>query len=141
MLRHPISPKGVLLIVLLDLFKVSKMSHFYYGIFKIGIMTYFNYDLFKVSKMCVLFFFVYNEIRDAVQQMRFAQACLTNVFLIAFKQLRSRLSSNIDEACLCMSFFQLKNQSKIVLMLCISLRLFKFYQLVQVISFCSVSSN
>ena len=42
MLRHPVSPKGVLLIVLLDLFKVSKMTNF-------------NYDLFKVSKMCVLF--------------------------------------------------------------------------------------
>ena len=68
MLRHPVCPKGVLLIVLLDLFKVSKMSHFYYGMFKIGIMTYFNYDLFKVSKMCVLFFFVYNEIQDATQQ-------------------------------------------------------------------------
>ena len=40
--RHPVSPKGVLLIVLLDLFKVSKMTNF-------------NYDLFKVSKMCVLF--------------------------------------------------------------------------------------
>ena len=55
MLRHLACPKGVLLIVLLDLFKVSKMANF-------------NYDLFKVSKMCVLFFSVYNEIRDAVQQ-------------------------------------------------------------------------
>ena len=55
MLRHLVCPKGVLLIVLLDLFKVSKMANF-------------NYDLFKVSKMCVLFFSVYNEIRDAVQQ-------------------------------------------------------------------------
>ena len=34
--RHLVPPKGVLLIVLLDLFKVGKM-------------TYFNYDLFKVS--------------------------------------------------------------------------------------------
>ena len=39
----------------------------------------------------------------AVIQMRFAQACLTNVFLIVFKQLRRQLSSNIDEACLCSS--------------------------------------
>ena len=38
MLRHPVSPKGVLLIVLLELFKVSKMTNF-------------NYDMFKVSKM------------------------------------------------------------------------------------------
>ena len=39
--RHPVSPKGVLLIVLLDLFKVRKMNNF-------------NYDLLKVSKMYFL---------------------------------------------------------------------------------------
>ena len=44
MLRHLVSPKGVLLIVLLDLFKVSKMTNF-------------NYELFKVSKMYFNFFF------------------------------------------------------------------------------------
>ena len=49
MLRHPVSPKGVLL--LLDLFKVSKMSDFNYDLFKVSKMTNFNYDLFKVSKM------------------------------------------------------------------------------------------
>ena len=38
MSRHPVSPKRVLLIVLLDLFKVRKMTNF-------------NYDFFKVSKM------------------------------------------------------------------------------------------
>ena len=27
--RHPVSPKGILLIVLLDLFKVSKMTKFF----------------------------------------------------------------------------------------------------------------
>ena len=37
----------------------------------------------------------------AVIQMRFVQACLTNVLLIAFKQLRRQLSSNIDDVCLC----------------------------------------
>ena len=40
--RHPVSPKGVLLILLLDLFKVSKMTNF-------------NYELFKVSKITNLF--------------------------------------------------------------------------------------
>ena len=81
MLRHPVSPKGVLLIVLLDLlkvskitnfnynlskvskmtnfncgmFKASKMTNFHYDLFKVSKITNFNYDLFKVSKMCVLF--------------------------------------------------------------------------------------
>ena len=31
--RHPVSPKGVLLIVLLDMFKVSKMTDFSYDLF------------------------------------------------------------------------------------------------------------
>ena len=34
--------------------------------------------------------------------MRLALACLTNVFLMTFKYLRSQLSSNIDETYLCM---------------------------------------
>ena len=46
MLRHPVSPKGVLLIVLLDLFKVSKMTNFNYDIFKVSKVTNFDYDLF-----------------------------------------------------------------------------------------------
>ena len=46
--RHPVSPKGVLLIVLLDLFKVSKMTNFNYDLFKVSKMTNFNCDLFKV---------------------------------------------------------------------------------------------
>ena len=33
--------------------------------------------------------------------MRRAYACLTNVFLMTFKWLSRQLSSNIDEACLC----------------------------------------
>ena len=37
----------------------------------------------------------------AVIKMRFAWACLTNVFLMTFKWLRRELSSSIDEACLC----------------------------------------
>ena len=49
--RHPVSPKGVLLIVLLDLFKVSIMTNFNYDLFKVGKMTNFIYDLFKISKM------------------------------------------------------------------------------------------
>ena len=44
--RHPVSPKGILLIVLLDLFKVSKMTNF-------------NSDLFKVSKMTKFFCFFF----------------------------------------------------------------------------------
>ena len=52
MLRHPVSPKGVLL--LLDLFKVSKMSDFNYDLFKVSKMTNFNYDLFKVAKRLIL---------------------------------------------------------------------------------------
>ena len=51
MLRHLVSPKGVLLIVLLDLFKVSKMTNFNYDLFKVSKMTNFNCDMFKVSKM------------------------------------------------------------------------------------------
>ena len=51
MLRHPVSPKGVLLIVLLDSFKVSKMTNFNYDMFKVSKITNFNYDMFKVSKM------------------------------------------------------------------------------------------
>ena len=51
MLRHPVSPKGVLLMVLLDLFNVSKMTNFNYDSFKVSKMTNFNYDLSKVSKM------------------------------------------------------------------------------------------
>ena len=62
MLRHPVSPKGVLLIVLLDLFNVSKMTNFNYDSFKVSKMTNFNYDLSKVSKMtnysCDAFFMV-----------------------------------------------------------------------------------
>ena len=34
--------------------------------------------------------------------MRLALVCLTYVFLMAFKYLGRQLSSNIDEACLCM---------------------------------------
>ena len=34
--------------------------------------------------------------------MNLTLACLTNVFLMYFKQLRRQLSNNIDEACLCM---------------------------------------
>ena len=49
--RHPVSPKGVLLIVLLDLFKVGKMTNFIYDLFKVSKMTNFNYNLFKVSKV------------------------------------------------------------------------------------------
>ena len=49
--RHPVSPKGVLLIVLLDLFKGSKMTNLNYDLFKVSKMTNFNYNLFKFSKM------------------------------------------------------------------------------------------
>ena len=41
--RHPVSPKGVLLIVLLDLLKVSQMTNFNYELFKVSKMTNFNY--------------------------------------------------------------------------------------------------
>ena len=51
MLRHLVSPKGVLLMVLLDLFKVSRMNNFNYDLFKVSKMTNFSNDLFKVSKM------------------------------------------------------------------------------------------
>ena len=51
MLRHPVSPKGVLLIVLLDLFKVIRMANFNYDMFKVSKMSNFNYDLFKLCKM------------------------------------------------------------------------------------------
>ena len=51
MLRHLVSPKGVLLMVLLDLFKVSRMNNFNHDLFKVSKMTNFNNDLFKVSKM------------------------------------------------------------------------------------------
>ena len=51
--RHPVSPKGVLLIVLLELFEDSKMTNFNYGLFKPSKITNFNYDLFKLSKMCI----------------------------------------------------------------------------------------
>ena len=46
MLRHPVSPKGVLLIVLVD-----KITNFSYDVFKVIKITYFNYDLFKANKM------------------------------------------------------------------------------------------
>ena len=49
--RHPVSPKGVLLIVLLDLFKGSKMTNLNYDLFKVSKMTNFSYNLFKFSKM------------------------------------------------------------------------------------------
>ena len=49
--RHPVSPKEVLLIVFLELFKVCKMTNSNYDLFKVSKMTNFNYDLFKVSKM------------------------------------------------------------------------------------------
>ena len=46
--RYPVSPKRVLLIVLLDLLKVSKIFNF-------------NYDLFKISKMYLLkLFFLFS---------------------------------------------------------------------------------
>ena len=44
--RHPVYPKGVLLIVLLDLFKFSKKTYFNYDLFKV-VMSNVNYDLFK----------------------------------------------------------------------------------------------
>ena len=50
MLRHLVSPKGVLLMVLLDLFKVSRMNNFNHDLFKVSKMTNFNYDQFKVGK-------------------------------------------------------------------------------------------
>ena len=49
MLRHPVSPKGVLLIVLLDLLKVIKMTNFSYDLFKVSKMTNFNYDVFHTT--------------------------------------------------------------------------------------------
>ena len=52
--RHPVSPKGVLLVVVLELFKVSKITNFNYDLFKVSKMNNFNYDLFKVSKMYFL---------------------------------------------------------------------------------------
>ena len=51
MLRHLVSPKRILLIVLLDLFKVIKMTNFNYDLLKVSKMTNFNFELFKVSKM------------------------------------------------------------------------------------------
>ena len=51
MLRHRVSPKGVLLIILLEMFKVSKMTNFNYDMFKGSKMTNFNYDLFNINKM------------------------------------------------------------------------------------------
>ena len=54
MSRHPVSPKGVLLVVVLELFKVSKITNFNYDLFKVSKMNNFNYDLFKVSKMYFL---------------------------------------------------------------------------------------
>ena len=39
------------MIVLLDLFKVSKITNFHFDLFKVSKMTNFNYGLFKVSKM------------------------------------------------------------------------------------------
>ena len=44
--RHPVSPKGVLLIVLLDLFKVSIMTNFNYDLFKVSKVTNYSYDAF-----------------------------------------------------------------------------------------------
>ena len=49
--RRPVSPKGVLLIILLNLFKVSKMTNFNYELLKVSKITNFIYDLFKVIKM------------------------------------------------------------------------------------------
>ena len=55
--RHPVSPKGVLLIVIKmpnfndDLFKVSKMTNFNYDLSKVSKMTNFNYDLSEIGKM------------------------------------------------------------------------------------------
>ena len=46
--------QAVLLIVLPDLFKVSKMTNFNYDLFKVSKMTNFNYDLFKVAKRLIL---------------------------------------------------------------------------------------
>ena len=48
--RHSVSPKGVLLIVLVDLSKVSKMTNFNYDLLKVSKITNFIYDLFKVIK-------------------------------------------------------------------------------------------
>ena len=48
---HPVSPEAVLLIVFLDLFKVSKKTNFNYDFFRVSRMTNFNYDLFRVSEM------------------------------------------------------------------------------------------
>ena len=55
--RHPVSLKGVLLIVLLDFFKVSKMTNFNYDLFKVITMTNFNFDLFKVRYIFLWYFF------------------------------------------------------------------------------------
>ena len=63
--RHPVSPKGVLLIVLLDLFKVSKMTNF-------------NYDLFKVSKMCVLFLWL----KIAINFQKWVYMGVVDIFLL-----------------------------------------------------------
>ena len=50
MLRHPVSPRGVLLIVLLDLFKVRKMTNFNYDLFKVRPFLMFK-NCYKFSKM------------------------------------------------------------------------------------------
>ena len=53
LLRHPVSPKRILLIFF-GLFTFSKMTNFNYNLFKIrkvSKMTNFDYGLLKVSKM------------------------------------------------------------------------------------------
>ena len=51
LLRHPVSPKRILLIIFFGLFTFSKMTNFDYDLFKVSKMTNFNYGLLKVSKM------------------------------------------------------------------------------------------
>ena len=56
--RYPVSQKGVLLIVLCDLFKVIKMTNFSYDLFKVSKMTNSNYHLFKVRYIFLWCFFM-----------------------------------------------------------------------------------
>ena len=78
--KHPVSPKGVLQILLrlvqieqndyfnYDLFKFSKMTIFIYNLFQVSKMPIFIYNLFQVSKMTVFYYELFKVSNSSVKQ-------------------------------------------------------------------------
>ena len=77
--RHPVSPKGVLLIVLPDLFKVRKMNNFNYDLLKVSkIGGFFGVNAYVYIPMVVLFLWL----KIAINFQKWVYMGVVDIFLL-----------------------------------------------------------